>query len=467
MKKILYSCIILASLSGCIQLDDSMVYIGPNENLVSKNQEENLPPEDDTLSVEKGNWDDDPVWEEEIWEVEGISLVHPVEVRASSVLPDQGDVSYIPEITIDGDVYYAWVEDVPGPGRNEWIEFVFDGPQEIGEVQIYNGYGRSFENNGYMTKMKLSFSDGTEKYYACDPHWTFAIFDEPIVTDSMRVTILETSDHMDTAISEVVFQNRSEMPVTPELTKEEQIYVPSLQERITSLGALGNVTTMTEAQARAFAQVIRDVDASNIWFFDGGDGVPVMYLRGNAVNLDGSSVGNGFLIYQWNGTEAILYTLPPYEDISFVITGILEQNGKYYLDIGTTSDTSRASWESGLLMSFYNGMVVEKPEYFYFRLNYYVEDTENLARDAMSHRYLKYMGFTSNHELFQQLIQIQENFHIKDGVWKMGTYNHSGWAGYKYALTVASSGTIFDSTGKSQKLSTSGILEILDIIGNL
>lgn len=464
MKKLLYSCIILSSLSGCLQLDDSMVYIGPTDNLVSGKKEDNQTSEDDSTTPEE-QWDADPVWEEDVWDIEGISLVHPIEIKASSVLTSHEDVSYLPEVTVDGDNSNAWVEDVPGPGRDEWIEFVFDGSQAIGEVQIYNGYAAHFEDNGYMTKMKLSFSDGTEKYYACNPHWTFAIFEEPIETEYIRVTILEASDHINTAITEVVFQDSSEMPVTPELTIEEQVYHPSLQEHLTSLGALGNVSDMSTAQAKAFAQVIREVDATNIWFFDSGDGIPMMYLKGKTWNLDGSNVGDGFLLYQWTGTEAVLYTLPSYDDIHFNISGILEQNGKYFLEISTSSESGRASWDSGLLMSFNRGMVVEKPEYFYFILNYYEEDTENLAVEAMSHLFLKYMGFTSNQELFQQLIQIQERFYIKDNVWKMGTYSHSGWTGYKYALTVASSGTIFDSAGKSQKLTTSGILKILDIIG--
>lgn len=151
-----------------------------------------------------------------------ISLEH-VGIWAPSYLEEKtGD--HPGEYVADGNFSTAWVEGEPGTGVGEGVDFIFPDTgtkQEIWGVMIANGYYKSestYKNNGFVTK--ISFSPGygyTETVYTLNPpdvyymenkiYSDIILFDEPIVTDYLTVTIEDAqagTKYEDTCISEIV-----------------------------------------------------------------------------------------------------------------------------------------------------------------------------------------------------------------------------------------------------------------------
>lgn len=478
MKKTVLPCLVLCTtLTGCIQLNENVENQTPedelHQELISPEDQHDTPEE--TPEEKEGNseenpdenteeTEDFPPEEEVSEEIEPlpVNLVYPVTVEASTTFPDQEHVTFHPEVTLDGDTYYAWIEDAEGSGSGEWLEYTFDGPQMIQEIQVYNGYGRNFNENGYMTKMILTFSNGNQHYYPVEPHWNCIILPEPIETTSVRITILDTIENDNTAISEVVFQDRSGSPVTPELAEEDRIYIPSYSDLLRSLRVAGSAENLSPEQAAAFTDFIEETAATEVWLFSGGNGIPVLYLRvGNVDETESPYTSGTVIIYQWNGTQGVPYLLPQGDDVPFVVKGLLEQQGNYYIDVGTSFVGISPSWESRVLLGFHNGMVVEKPASSYFNMRHFKDTPQEMIATAMAHPYLKYMGFTTNLSRFEDNMENNTLFHILNGTWGDDTYVFGNWDNYNKVIDEGTGVYMSEFTTPVPILSTLETLKLL------
>lgn len=134
--------------------------------------------------------------------------------RASSVL-DGNEARYGAMNIIDKNPETAWSEGVESYGVNEWVQVERNGLADISEILISNGYHKSqetFDNNGSLKRFRLDFSQGQYIYYEVDENKTGSkhiriLFDRPISTDSIRLTILDVfkgSKYEDTCITDIV-----------------------------------------------------------------------------------------------------------------------------------------------------------------------------------------------------------------------------------------------------------------------
>ena len=67
-----------------------------------------------------------------------------IRVEASSYLPPDGNITYAPNNTIDGDLDTAWNSDsAPDDGRGQTMTFRFTEPIDLRKVSIVNGYAKN------------------------------------------------------------------------------------------------------------------------------------------------------------------------------------------------------------------------------------------------------------------------------------------------------------------------------------
>jgi hypothetical protein len=81
-----------------------------------------------------------------------------IDICASSVLPHQGKNRYTPGMALDDNPATAWIENAPGSGVGEWIEFVFDGTMRFQTIEIVVGYAKSkksFLNNARPSRVMV------------------------------------------------------------------------------------------------------------------------------------------------------------------------------------------------------------------------------------------------------------------------------------------------------------------------
>lgn len=142
----------------------------------------------------------------------------PSNVSASDTAPSgidsQGNtVTYEPSNVVDGQLDTTWR--VPGNGVGQFLLLEFNNPMRINEVRIVPGYAKidpfdgtdRFLQSRRVRRVRLEFSDGssTEAPLTEQPELQ-PIPVEPVVTDFVRVVILETTEHGGrdfTAISEI------------------------------------------------------------------------------------------------------------------------------------------------------------------------------------------------------------------------------------------------------------------------
>ena len=63
-------------------------------------------------------------------------------VTASTVLDPDGDVTYDPQLTLDGDPVTAWNDGVDGDPVGQWLEYTFPAPVHISRLEVVNGYDK-------------------------------------------------------------------------------------------------------------------------------------------------------------------------------------------------------------------------------------------------------------------------------------------------------------------------------------
>jgi len=149
-----------------------------------------------------------------------IEILPPVftNSKASSSTKPYGSFTYTPNKTTDNNTETAWLEGVKGNGINEWIEFSAETEQYVNGFVLYNGYQKNektYINNGKISKLLVTFSDGTKLEYEL-PKQTFSEsqkgntikFTETVKTKSIRFTILDVEKgayYDDTGITEIKF----------------------------------------------------------------------------------------------------------------------------------------------------------------------------------------------------------------------------------------------------------------------
>lgn len=144
------------------------------------------------------------------------SEVMPDGASASSILDSQDGHNYWVSNVFDDSVTTAWIEAADGVGVGEYIIIYFDDGAAIQEIQLYNGYGGSYDNNGVIDVVEISIDTGGSMVYELDDYWNTIVFSQPVTTTTITLTILEahTSDWEDTGISEILFYDYSDKEVT-------------------------------------------------------------------------------------------------------------------------------------------------------------------------------------------------------------------------------------------------------------
>jgi len=198
--------------------------LGINKEPVENNieNEQNKINEEQTNKIEQTPIEENPPIEEQLPVVEEppVEILPPVftKTKASSSAKPYGSFTYTADKTIDEDNTTAWLEGVKGDGINEWIEFSADTEQYVNGFTLYNGYQKNkttYINNGKVSKVRVTFSDGTNLEYEL-PSQNFIQsqkgntikFAETFKTKSIKFTILDVekgSYYDDTAINEIKF----------------------------------------------------------------------------------------------------------------------------------------------------------------------------------------------------------------------------------------------------------------------
>ena len=219
-----FSLILVCLFSFAILYFTNPKLLGINKEQIESNNDQNQIEvnKEDTNKVEEPPIEENPPIEEQppVVEEPPVEILPPVftKARASSSTKPYGSFSYTADKTTDNDNTTAWLEGVKGHGINEWIEFTADAEQYVTGFVLYNGYQKNektYINNGKVSKLLVTFSDGTNLEYEL-PKQSFKEsqkgntikFTEPVKTKSVRFTILDVEKGVyydDTAINEIKF----------------------------------------------------------------------------------------------------------------------------------------------------------------------------------------------------------------------------------------------------------------------
>lgn len=139
-------------------------------------------------------------------------------VRASSILPPSGDVSYDADNVLDGDLETAWLDASSGPGEGEWIELVLPRRTLVSRVVLANGYQKDeqFDWNARVAVVRITADDRAFTADVVDVRGLQAI-DLPatVLTRRVRLEILELHPgerYADTGFSVVELHGPSPAP---------------------------------------------------------------------------------------------------------------------------------------------------------------------------------------------------------------------------------------------------------------
>lgn len=135
-------------------------------------------------------------------------------VSATSTLSEpQYQVTHYAERMLDGDLSTAWSEGSDGQGIGESISVLFDGDCMVSGFTIWAGYHKSpqaFSRNSRPARIAVMLSDGSQREYELADAMEQQVikFDQPVLTDSVKITIVDVyagTDFEDTLISELSF----------------------------------------------------------------------------------------------------------------------------------------------------------------------------------------------------------------------------------------------------------------------
>ena len=154
---------------------------------------------------DEGVYDEEPETDAVSVTMQDVSLV-----EASSELSERG-MTHSADRICDGSLNDAWVEGASGQGIGENVRFTFDDVYCFSGMRINAGYQKTedlYYKNSRPKKIKLTFSDGRSKSFKLKDYYGMQQidFDEPIESDSVRVTIesvYKGKKYKDTVISEI------------------------------------------------------------------------------------------------------------------------------------------------------------------------------------------------------------------------------------------------------------------------
>lgn len=309
--------------------------------------------------------------------------VYPELTEASSFLPSTATETFGASSTFDGDEYTVWAENGSGFGAGEWVEHRFAWPEEVQEIWIYNGHGESPNRYAHITEVSIRFSTGEDRVYNITPGWNTIVLDSPIYTTSVRVTILngDTRYGEDACIAEIKLFNLSGQEPTEQVGKETVLK---------KMGALGDCSNITPAQAAAFALELQHVIdwaettsqerideygaeygkyTAEALLFDGGGGVPVLYYDYDFAVVEELFVTQTDLVV-WDGKTAkrsFFEVAGQNTNINWILPGLLYQRKEEYY-FGLTEFDVYGSGSFGLIamMGFDKGYPRDVADYVAF-----------------------------------------------------------------------------------------------------
>ena len=168
------------------------------------------PDEDEQQAEEEEEYDEGVYDEEPETDAVSVTMQDVSLVEASSELSERG-MTHSADRICDGSLNDAWVEGASGQGIGENVRFTFDDVYCFSGMRINAGYQKTedlYYKNSRPKKIKLTFSDGRSKSFKLKDYYGMQQidFDEPIESDSVRVTIVSVykgKKYKDTVISEI------------------------------------------------------------------------------------------------------------------------------------------------------------------------------------------------------------------------------------------------------------------------
>jgi hypothetical protein len=149
-----------------------------------------------------------------------IIKLQPTAIKASSFMPaaKSGKIDYKPDNVMDGNIETAWIENNPGNGTGEWIEFTFAGEVKLDSMIVWNGYQRKktsgkdpFTSNIRPAKIRVHCTDKQTDHDLNDSRGSQTIAMNQSVVSSVKIEIIAThpkngSEDNDCGFSEIEFR---------------------------------------------------------------------------------------------------------------------------------------------------------------------------------------------------------------------------------------------------------------------
>lgn len=138
------------------------------------------------------------------------SIIRDIGCSSSFMLEDK---TFSAKALLDNRFDTMWIEGVSGNGIGEYLDIVFDESHAINGVEIYHGNRARpdiYEKYNRIKKVRLTFSDGTNKEYELQDSFFESSkieFVEPITTTNIKMEIMEVyqgTTYKDTCISEIL-----------------------------------------------------------------------------------------------------------------------------------------------------------------------------------------------------------------------------------------------------------------------
>jgi len=189
------------TLNPAVDMDDDVVDDSDDEIVVA----------DDEVAA-----DDEQSNEANVIEpVYGLFVPVVEQVTSSSYLIEEtsnGSIISGPTNLFDGDTKTAWAEGITGTGTGESIIIPSQETSIVESMTFLNGYTKSadlYDWNDRIKTIRIEFSDGTYEDYLLEDtflDYQAIVFDKPVVTDYIKLTIIEVyegSRYADCCLTEI------------------------------------------------------------------------------------------------------------------------------------------------------------------------------------------------------------------------------------------------------------------------
>ncbi len=184
--------------------------------------------DDDVVAVVDDSDDEIAVVDDEVAadeeQLNEVNVIEPVyglfvpvvnQVTSSSYLIEEtsnGSIISGPANLFDGDTKTAWAEGITGTGIGESIIIPSQETSVVESIEFLNGYTKSadlYDWNDRIKTIRIEFSDGTYEDYLLEDtflDYQAIVFDKPVVTDYIKLTIIEVyegSRYADCCLTEI------------------------------------------------------------------------------------------------------------------------------------------------------------------------------------------------------------------------------------------------------------------------